>query len=143
MARLFKLVGKMAFVVSVSIFFIACQATETGLSVFEVEISNGKIDSAGDKFEISQGDTALIKFSADQPFKVFVHGYDIEHNVDPADVASLEFRIIGEFTGNFPIHMHEIGDEPNGKSDHDHKSHDHSSPNTKHVLISNLIVNPN
>jgi|TARA_B100001750_G_scaffold244303_1_gene261336 hypothetical protein len=137
------LVLNLAFVISLAIISIGCEPTETGVSVFEVDIKNGKIESADNKFEISQGDTAFIKFSADEPFTVFVHGYDIEHNVDPSDSTSLEFKIVGEFTGNFPIHMHEVEQNTHRKGDHDHESHDHSSTDSNHVLISNLIVNPN
>ena len=139
----FMLGLNVAFINWLSIISIGCETTETGVAVFEVDIKNGKVESADNKFEISQGDTAFIKFSADEPFTVFVHGYDIEHNVDPSDSASLEFQIVGEFTGNFPIHMHEIEQKTHRKGDHNHESHDHSSTNSKHVLISNLIVNPN
>ncbi len=132
---------------------ISCQPQESeepGISIFMVEVNDGQVQSItkngkslGDQIMISQNDTAVIKFSSGDPFRVFVHGYDIEHDVDPEVKSSLEFRIFGEFTGNFPIHMHDIETDSHRSGDDSHGQHKHANANSTHTLISNFVVNPN
>lgn len=132
---------------------ISCKlkdAPKPEVSIFTVKVSDGRIQSINQtgkntskQIMISQGDTAIIKFATDRPFRVSVHGYGIEHDVIPKVESSLEFRILGEFTGSFPIHINDIEVGSQSSRDDKHGQHKHENTNSTHTLITNFVVNPN
>ena len=132
---------------------ISCKLKDVSkpeVSIFNVKVSDGRIQSINQtgkntskQIMISQGDTVIIKFTTDRQFRVSVHGYGIEHDVDPEIESSLEFRILGEFTGSFPIHMNDIEIGSQSSGDDKNGQHKHENTNSTHTLVANFVVNPN
>lgn len=153
MKRTLNLIVFVTLTILLTASLISCQSKDSNeqmVSTFIVKANNGRIlsiskngKSVNKAIMISQGDIAVMKFSTDQPFRVSVHGYDIEHDVNPEIEASLEFRILGEFTGSFPIHMHDIENDSKSSGDDKNGKHKHETTNGTHTLITNFVVNPN
>jgi hypothetical protein len=61
-----------------------------------------------------QGDAVKLRWTADRPMVLHLHGYDIETKVEPGAVAEMAFA--ARATGRFPIEEH----KPDAKGGHSH-----------------------
>ncbi len=101
--------------------------------VINVPIQNRSTTLTRDDLRVSQGDTALLKFTSDEPGEVHLHGYDLTVPVSPGQPAELQFATTT--AGAFGINFHafaqdsmpmDAGDDGNsGAGPGDHGSMDH------------------
>ena len=71
--------------------------------VHDVEIEDGAMSPA--EVSVGQGDQVTLRFTADAPVEVHLHGYDLEEEVEPGEEPELSFE--AELTGQFEIEDHE------------------------------------
>lgn len=88
------------------------QSQATAEQVFDLRIEGGEV--AGDlrTLRVTQGERVDLRWTADAPTVVHLHGYDIEQEVVPGRVT--EMRLEAYATGRFPIEIHAQG---NGSAD--------------------------
>jgi FtsP/CotA-like multicopper oxidase with cupredoxin domain len=77
---------------------------------FDLRVENGRV--AGDMrvVRVKQGDVVTLRWTADQPAILHLHGYDIEKRVEPGAVVEMHFTAAA--TGRFPVHAHATGARP-------------------------------
>jgi hypothetical protein len=84
---------------------VGAQAAEL---TFDLRIDNGHLPENMRLIRVHQGDIVRLRWSADRPVTVHLHGYDIETSVEPGRVG--EMRFTARATGRFPVHAHTSGD---------------------------------
>jgi FtsP/CotA-like multicopper oxidase with cupredoxin domain len=72
--------------------------------VIDLTITAGALPSSQRVLRIQQGDDLVVRWTADAPVTVHLHGYDIELQVGPGAPARMQFR--ARATGRFPITVH-------------------------------------
>jgi hypothetical protein len=72
--------------------------------VFELAIESGRLPETQRLVRIRQGEEIILKWTADQPVTVHLHGYDIEARLTPS--GATEMRFTARATGRFPIEIH-------------------------------------
>ena len=83
--------------------------------VFELHIEGGEVAGEVRTLRVTEGDHVRLRWSADAPTILHLHGYDIEKAIAPGRVT--EFDLQAYATGRFPIEVH-------GHGDASHHSHD-------------------
>jgi len=86
--------------------------------IFELRIENGKLAGGTRVIRVTQGDAVRLRWTADAPVVLHLHGYDIERKVEPGTVAEMAFT--ARATGRFSISIH--GEAGASKSAHHHHS---------------------
>lgn len=81
---------------------------------FDLRIEKGKVAQTMRQIRVKQGDAIKLRWTADKPIMLHLHGYDIETKVEPGAVAEMAFE--ARATGRFPIEEH----RPNAKGGHSH-----------------------
>jgi FtsP/CotA-like multicopper oxidase with cupredoxin domain len=71
---------------------------------FLLPIENGRLPANMRRIRVKQGDVVTLKWSADRPTTVHLHGYDIEQQVAPGTVADMAFT--ARATGRFTVEPH-------------------------------------
>ena len=84
-----------------------------------VKLTGGRLDP--ETIQVGQGDTVTLMIGVDEPGQIHLHGYDIEKDVEPGEIAKLLF--VADATGRFKITYHPSGDE-HGSSHNGGHSHD-------------------
>ena len=74
---------------------------------FNLRLENGRLAGDTRVVRVKQGDVVTLRWSADQPAILHLHGYDIEKRVEPGAV--VEMRLTAAATGRFPVHAHVTG----------------------------------
>ena len=82
--------------------------------VFDIRIEKGKVAQDMRLIRVKQGDAVRLRWTADRPIVLHLHGYDIERKVEPGVVAEMAFE--ARATGRFPVEEH----KPNAKGGHSH-----------------------
>ncbi len=82
--------------------------------VFDLRIEKGKVAQDMRLIRVKQGDAVRLRWTADRPIVLHLHGYDIERKVEPGVVAEMAFE--ARATGRFPVEEH----KPNAKGGHSH-----------------------
>ena len=72
--------------------------------VIELIITGGALPSSQRVTRVQQGDELVLRWTADAPVTVHLHGYDIERKVGPGAPVTMQFR--ARATGRFPITVH-------------------------------------
>jgi hypothetical protein len=103
-------VGVFLLVAASSTFFGAVAAE----LAFDLKFAHGRVPDAMRLIRVKQGDVIRLRWSADQPVTLHLHGYDIEKHVDPGTTTDLAFTAYA--TGRFPIHVHAQGAHPDGRT---------------------------
>lgn len=117
---------------SAVLFALACVGGGEPKNVyFNISVAEGHSDLH--EMEANKSDNISIKVTADTDGKVHLHGYDIELNIQPGAVASMEFEAVLE--GRFNLTFH--GDHHVGDSHADSDGHSEAE-----MIISTLVVNP-
>ncbi|MGH6905578.1 MAG: hypothetical protein ACREIR_22895 [Geminicoccaceae bacterium] len=80
--------------------------------VFELRIEGGEVADAVRILRVTEGDRVRLRWSADAPTSLHLHGYDIEREVAPGRVTEMQLEAYA--TGRFPIEVH----------DSDHSDHE-------------------
>lgn len=75
-------------------------------------VINQTLEGAGrDKvIKVNQGDQVTLQVSVDEPMEVFLHGYDIEKDLQPEEVGSLQFT--ATIPGLHAFMVHALGGDP-------------------------------
>ena len=74
---------------------------------FDLKVAHGRVPDAMRLIRVKQGDVVRLRWSADQPVTLHLHGYDIEKQVEPGTTTDLAFT--AHATGRFPVHVHAQG----------------------------------
>ncbi len=53
------------------------------------------------EIELNEGDTAILRVTADREIALHVHGYDLERDLEPGEAAEIRFE--ATLTGRFEI----------------------------------------
>src|SRR5262249_18193308 len=77
---------------------------------FDFKVAHGRVPDAMRLIRVKQGDVIRLRWSADQPVTLHLHGYDIEKHVEPGTTTDLAFTAYA--TGRFPVHVHPQGAPP-------------------------------
>jgi hypothetical protein len=89
------------------------QSQRPAEQVFELRIGGGGVADQARTLRVTEGDRVRLRWTADAPTILHLHGYDIEQEVAPGRVTDMHFEAYA--TGRFPIEIHAHGDA----SDHE------------------------
>jgi hypothetical protein len=81
---------------------------------FDLKIEKGRVAQNMRLIRVKQGDAVRLRWSADHPIALHLHGYDIEVKVEPGKTADMAFT--ARATGRFPIEEH----KPDARGGHSH-----------------------
>jgi FtsP/CotA-like multicopper oxidase with cupredoxin domain len=84
------------------------QSQPAAEQVFELRIEGGEVAHGVRSLRVTQGDRVRLRWNADAPTVLHLHGYDIEQEVVPGRVT--EMRLDAYATGRFPIEIHDGSD---------------------------------
>jgi len=84
----------------------ACGANprEPAEQVFELRIEGGEVAQELRTLRVTEGDRVRLRWTADTPTVLHLHGYDLEQEVAPGQVS--EFRFEAYATGRFALEVH-------------------------------------
>ena len=74
---------------------------------FDLEIRGDGMEPR--EVSVREGDRVSMTITADRPVEVHVHGYDLEHEIEPQ--APTELSFVADLTGRFPMEDHETEEE--------------------------------
>ena len=74
---------------------------------FDFSILKRRIDGNSSTVRVKRGETVQIRWRADEPVLLHVHGYDLEVRLSPEAPASMRFQ--AAIAGRFAITAHEFG----------------------------------
>ena len=77
---------------------------EPAEQVFELRIEGGEVAQELRTLRVTEGDRVRLRWTADTPTVLHLHGYDLEQEVDPGQVS--EFRFEAYATGRFALEVH-------------------------------------
>jgi hypothetical protein len=83
---------------------------------FELRIERGQLPAKMRLIRVKQGDVVRLRWSADRPIALHLHGYDIETKVEPGAVAEMNFT--ARATGRFSVEEH----KPKAGGGHTHEA---------------------
>jgi hypothetical protein len=72
--------------------------------VFELRIEGGEVTDEVRSLRVTEGDRVRLRWTADAPTILHLHGYDIEQEVAPGRVTEMQLEAYA--TGRFPIEVH-------------------------------------
>src|SRR5215470_14254140 len=72
--------------------------------VFDLPISNGRLPENMRLIRVHKDDMVKLRWSADKPMRLHLHGYDIEKEVVPAAITEMSFT--ARATGRFTVEPH-------------------------------------
>lgn len=105
------LVGRLLWLCAIGIGSIPAQGAEL---VFDLRIERRQVPQNMRVIRVGQGDAVKLRWTADRPIDLHLHGYDIEVKVEPGSVAEMAF--IARVTGRFSIEEH----RPSARGSHSH-----------------------
>ena len=73
----------------------------------EVELQDDAMDPS--EITVGEGDQVTLRFTADRPRELHLHGYDREVEVEPSEAATLTLEATR--TGRFEVEDHDTGAE--------------------------------
>jgi hypothetical protein len=71
---------------------------------FDLRIDRGQVPAKSRLVRVRQNDLVRLRWSADQPIALHLHGYDIEQKVEPGAISEMKFT--ARATGRFPVQEH-------------------------------------
>ena len=74
---------------------------------FEVRIAQGRVPPAQRVLRVTEGERVELRWSADEPLVLHLHGYEIETRVAPGKPVVTVFA--ARLTGRFPVAIHGEG----------------------------------
>jgi translation initiation factor IF-1 len=83
---------------------------------FDMRLQDGHVPESTRLIRVKQGDVVTLRWTADRPMLLHLHGYDIQWRAQPGTVGSVTFT--ARLTGRFPIHAHAMA---TGADDHAHE----------------------
>ena len=83
----------------------ACLAlAQASPHTFEIRIAERRVPPAQRVLRATEGERVELRWSADEPLVLHLHGYDIEARVAPGKTAVTAFT--ARLTGRFPVAIH-------------------------------------
>jgi len=83
------------------------QSPPADLRTFELRIAQRRVPPAQKVLRATEGERVELRWTADEPLVLHLHGYDIETRVAPGAPASTAFA--ARLTGRFPVAIHAEG----------------------------------
>ncbi len=83
------------------------QSAQAAIHVFELHIAQRRVPPAQRVLRANEGARVELRWSADEPLVLHLHGYDIETRVEPGRPAVTAFA--ARLTGRFPLEIHGKG----------------------------------
>jgi hypothetical protein len=80
---------------------------QASLRTFEIQIAERRVPPAQRVLRAAEGERVELRWSADEPLVLHLHGYDIETRVAPGKPAVTAFA--ARLTGRFPVAIHGEG----------------------------------
>ena len=80
--------------------------------VFELRIEGGEVADDVRTLRVTEGDRVRLRWTADAPTVLHLHGYDIEEEVAPGRVTEFQFEAYA--SGRFRIEVHGDASLPSG-----------------------------
>lgn len=79
---------------------LALTAVNAAEVTFVLRIESGRVTETMRRIRVKQNDVVTLKWSADRPMSVHLHGYDLEQKIAPGAVSEMTFtaRAAGRFT---------------------------------------------
>jgi hypothetical protein len=88
--------------------FIALEAclalAQASLRTFEIQIAERRVPPAQRVLRATEGERVELRWSADEPLVLHLHGYDLETSVAPGKPGVTAFT--ARLTGRFPVEIH-------------------------------------
>ena len=75
--------------------------------VFDLAIRSAELPKESRVVQVRQGDEITLRFTADAPLEIHLHGYDIEKKLSTQGPVTIQFT--ARATGRFPIEIHAHG----------------------------------
>lgn len=75
----------------------------------DLDVRAGALPADKQVIRAGQGDDIVLRWSADEPITIHLHGYDIEKDLKPGALTTMWF--VATATGRFPITRHGHGEE--------------------------------
>lgn len=85
----------------------ADEGAQGAARVFELRIAERRVPPAQRVLRATEGERVELRWAADEPLVLHLHGYDIETRVGPGKPAVMAFR--ARLTGRFPVAIHAEG----------------------------------
>ena len=82
----------------------ALALAQTPLRSFDIKITEGQVPAGRRVLRVSEGERIELRWSADEPLVLHLHGYDIEARVAPGKPVVSVFT--ARLTGRFPVEIH-------------------------------------
>jgi FtsP/CotA-like multicopper oxidase with cupredoxin domain len=83
------------------------QAAPAPVRRFELRIERRRVPPANRTLRATEGERVELRWTADEPLVLHLHGYDIETRVAPGQPAVTAF--VARLTGRFPVAIHVDG----------------------------------
>ena len=83
---------------------------------FDMRLQDGRVPESMRLIRVKQGDVVTLRWTADRPMLLHLHGYDLQWRVQPGTVGNVTFT--ARLTGRFPVHAHAT---MTGVDDHAHE----------------------
>ena len=80
------------------------ESPQATLRTFELRIAERRVLPAQRVLRATEGERVELRWSADEPLVLHLHGYDIETRVAPGKPAVTAFA--ARLTGRFPVEIH-------------------------------------
>jgi len=71
---------------------------------FVLSIENGRLPENMRRIRVKRNDVVKLRWSADRPMTVHLHGYDLEQKITPGTVSEMTFT--ARATGRFTVEPH-------------------------------------
>jgi heme/copper-type cytochrome/quinol oxidase subunit 2 len=71
---------------------------------FVLSIENGRLPENMRRIRVKRNDVVKLRWSADRPMSVHLHGYDLEQKITPGAVSEMTFT--ARATGRFTVEPH-------------------------------------
>lgn len=85
----------------------ADESAQDAVRVFELRIAQRRVPPVQRVLRATEGERVELRWAADEPLVLHLHGYDIETRVGPGKPAVMAFR--ARLTGRFPVAIHAEG----------------------------------
>ena len=82
----------------------AAETPQAATRTFELRIAQRRVPVAQRTLRATEGERVELRWSADEPLVLHLHGYDIETRVEPGKPAVTAFA--AQLTGRFPVEVH-------------------------------------
>lgn len=84
-------------------------ADQASTKIFELKVANNKLISGPETLTVNQGDTVIIRITADVNGELHLHGYNIP--VDFKKDTPTDLKVVANIAGRFPYELEDTSTE--------------------------------